>query len=366
MIEYITEEYDDHYEDKERTEEDYIEKLKKLDNDNTCLLNESLSSVLNSSDILWKECSGEEKEKLLKELNTQKLKTARDCYNIVKGGILERIISCLPKKYDKNINSEEISIILKKLIIICDKMFTSSLTDDEHLECESKLKSINGYEILFYCFNHYPEYLHRLYISVILSNFHCHIPLPKKYLIILMIIKESTYLKLNNKIPDDDILMIDLIRAMANISINSENCKYFFKLNFIPPIFDIIDKTERFNRENSILLLSNLCNSASTEEKEELLRKEIFSRLNPHLIRIINNLKKTIESSNEIENFKEIREWKWLCLAFANLLAYFLPRTEFYISSKYFDYFLEIFDILKEFSFDKPETAIFLMLLVLF
>jgi hypothetical protein len=172
-----------------------------------------------------------------------------------------------------------------------------------------------------------------------------------------MIIKESTYLKLNNKIPDNDILMITLIGSMINISLNSENCKYFFKLNFILFIFDIIDKTEEINREDTIHLLNNLCVYASTEEKEELLRKEIFSRLNPHLMRIINNLKKTIRSSNEIENFEEIKELRWLCSTVSNLLMNFLHGIELYISSKSFDYFLEIYDILKEFSFDKPITA---------
>jgi hypothetical protein len=76
---------------------------------------------------------------------------------------------------------------------------TGELTKDKHLECESKLKEVNGYEILFHCFDQYPELLFKQYITIILANFHAWIKLPQKYIIILIMMREMIKLKLSQK-----------------------------------------------------------------------------------------------------------------------------------------------------------------------
>jgi hypothetical protein len=88
------------------------------------------------------------------------------------------MILCLPKKFDKNTNIERVSIVLKMLLILSCFVFTTGISKDENLECESTLQEIDGYELLFYYFIYYPQILFKQYIAIIIANFHMWIGLP--------------------------------------------------------------------------------------------------------------------------------------------------------------------------------------------
>jgi hypothetical protein len=64
------------------------------------------------------EYSKSEKETFLKEFNEMDVGNARSCYDLVKRGVLKRILSCLPQEYDNNVDISLITTILKRFALI--------------------------------------------------------------------------------------------------------------------------------------------------------------------------------------------------------------------------------------------------------
>jgi hypothetical protein len=123
-----------------------------------------------------------ERNEVLEELDLLDVYAREECFDAIKGNILIRVISCLPIVLDKNTNVEVIKSVLMKFFLLSETISFNQLTEKQVLECQSKLKMISCYEILFHYFNHYTKHLFRQYIGIIICNFHCWIPLLKKYI----------------------------------------------------------------------------------------------------------------------------------------------------------------------------------------
>jgi hypothetical protein len=153
------------------------------------MLDESLTSLFVSPIVSFgNEYSKKEKETFSKEFNEIDIGSWRSCYDLVKRGVLKLILSCLPRKYDDNVDVSLTTTILKRFALMSLELICSGI--DEHLKCVSEMKKINGDEFLFHCFNTYPNIIHKQYIVVILCQFHGWIACPPKYLINIIMLRD--------------------------------------------------------------------------------------------------------------------------------------------------------------------------------
>jgi hypothetical protein len=118
------------------------------------LFDESLSLFVSPIISFGDEYSKSEKEAFLKDFIEMDINTDFS-YDLVKGGVLKRILSCLPVKYDNNIDISLITMILKRFALLSLNLFCDDTTENEDLECTSEMKKVDGYEFLFHCFNTY-------------------------------------------------------------------------------------------------------------------------------------------------------------------------------------------------------------------
>jgi hypothetical protein len=200
----------------------------------------------------------------------------------VKEGILKEILSCLPQKHDKNVNVEITTKILKRFALLSLNLFYSNTTKDQHLECESKLLEIDGYEFLFHCFNTYPEIINKQYIAAILCRFHSWINFPPKYLIILIMLKEIIRNLLKGKNSECDLSLNDFLGCLVSMSHGKE---YFFNLKIIPIIINLVETNKEWERANGMIILNNIRLVPSEE-----LQKEFADLCIPLLLQTLSTL----------------------------------------------------------------------------
>jgi hypothetical protein len=335
-------------------------KIRKLEKKNVSneMLDESLTSLVVSLKGGGREYSQEEKEEFINELDNINVETIQECYDAIKTDLLKRMLSFLPRKYDKYVDMIIITHILKKLVSLSLTLFTTNSTKGECMECESELRQAGGYEILFHCFNTYPELLHKQYIAVVLGRFHSWIPLPSKYMILLVTLREMIGLSMSGEAPECDLDLNDYIVASISISRSNENKDLFFILNFLPVIFDVIDKTTDFVKTNALILLLHLSFIESVDRKDELIDCLLFSRLTPHLIKLIDFLNRSLSNSvGSIEESYECQQLKWLSGTLSNVLLNNLYGCEVFIRCNILLHLLRILEILIPLSSGKVESS---------
>jgi hypothetical protein len=134
------------------------------------------------------------------------------------------------------------------------------------------LRECNGYDMLFYFLNAYSDTLHKPLIAVVLARFYLWVPLPTKHVGVLVVLREVLRIKMGGKIPlECDVEMNDMIKGVLNISVNEENKEYFFLLNFLPLIYDLIYKYTGWIKADCLAVLNNISNIRSLDRKRDVV-----------------------------------------------------------------------------------------------
>jgi hypothetical protein len=149
----------------------------------------------------------------------------------------------------------------------------------------------------------------------------------------------------------------DFVVAAISISRNSENKEYFFHLNFLPVIFDVIDTASDFAKTNGLIILANLSLNDSVDRKNEILYCSVFSRLLPHLEKVVEYMCGSISSTACFEGSYECQQLKWMSGIFSVLLMNNLYGGELFIKSDVIPHLLKAFEVLTPISVSKQDIA---------
>jgi hypothetical protein len=272
IVQFLTEKYEEIF-DKKKTEEN--EELPKVKEEMGCnvmnILEEGFTSLVTPINFIIKEYSTKEKRVFVKKLEKMEFKSGESCYDAIRGGLLEQLISFLPRKYFKEEDNDMVISVLKKFVYFSDLLFSGDFIKNKQIESISILSKLGGYEILFHCFNLYLEFTHKLYIALIFCYFYKWNVFPQKYVVILVMLRETirSKLKVNKSNLDEEELRF-CFNSLIKVSLTNKNKEYFFTLNIIPLIYIAVEKTVGRSRRLVLRLLANICYIPSMKQKKEL------------------------------------------------------------------------------------------------
>jgi hypothetical protein len=121
-----------------------------------------------------------------------------------------------------------------------------------------------------------------------LGNFYIYVVIPNEGKIIINILinylKEQSTKKSNED--ENNGLMISVLNAFVNITVEVENEKVVFDGGIIPLLLPLVDSSDTNVWKNIVLLLSNICNIKSVEDKNSIINCGIFDVFHKKLLEI--------------------------------------------------------------------------------